>query len=309
MWSPGAATATYGCCVLPGHRDPSGSVPATASTPAQDAGSPGPANWLALPELATRTTSWPSAYATAACRTGSQAAADVRPIPKGRLMIRAPCETAYRIPAAAVRTDAGPEPPTITGRILALGAMPTVPVPVPCPAITTAMAVPWPSSPTWISVSPLPPDPVRLAPGRTTPRRSGMLAWTPLSTSATVMPAPSVSGHTFRCTCQRAIHHSAGPGVGRFRPAWARPPGSARAAPADKGSPHAASRPADTATDSSRRRAASRLPTPPTSPAPYPALDAGDHGRGRRAGPYTLDTERDTVQLTLPGAGKGPVIT
>src|SRR5216117_3543961 len=142
MWSPGAATATYGCCVLPGHRDPSGSVPATASTPAQDAGSLGPANWLALPELATRTTSWPSAYATAACRTGSQAAAEVLPIPKGRLMTCAPCETAYRIPAAAVRTDAGPEPPTITGRILALGAMPTVPVPVPWPAITTAVAVP-----------------------------------------------------------------------------------------------------------------------------------------------------------------------
>src|SRR6185437_10862015 len=69
------------------------------------------------PELATRTTSWPSAYATAACRTGSQEAGEVPPIPKGRLMTCAPCEAAYRIPAAAVRTDAGPEPPTITGRI------------------------------------------------------------------------------------------------------------------------------------------------------------------------------------------------
>ena len=91
-------------------------------------------------------------------------------------MTCAPCETAYRIPAAATCTDAGPEPPMITGRILALGAMPTVPVPAPCPAITTAMAVPCPSSPTWMSVSPLPPAPVRLAPGRTTPRRSATVA-------------------------------------------------------------------------------------------------------------------------------------
>ena len=79
-------------------------------------------------------------------------------------------------PGRRRRTDAGPEPPTITGRILARGAMPTVPVPAPCPAITTAMAVPCPSSPTWMSVSPLPPVPVRLAPGSTTPRRSGTLA-------------------------------------------------------------------------------------------------------------------------------------
>ena len=203
------------------------------------------------------------------------------------MIICAPCETAYRIPAAAVRTDAGPEPPTITGRILALGAMPTVPVPVPCPAITTAMAVPWPSSPTWISVSPLPPDPVRLALGSTTPRRSGMEAWTPLSTSATVMPAPSVSGHTFRCTCHPASHHSAGPGVSST---WAGPPGAALAGPADRTSPHVASRPAVVVTDSSSRRVVIGSPDSVCT------------------GPYNLDTERDPVRLTVPGAGKGQVI-
>src|SRR5689334_410223 len=287
MWSPGAATATYGSRVLPGHRDPSGSVPLTASTPAQDAGSPGPANWPAFPALATTTTSWPSAYATAACRTGSQEAGEVLPIPKGRLMTCAPCETAYRIPAAAVRTDAGPEPPTITGRILDLGAMPTVPVPVPCPAITTAMAVPCPSSPTWMSVSPLPPVPVRLAPGRTAPRRSGTVAWTPLSTSPTVTPAPSVSGHTVLWTCQAASHHSAGPGVSSN---GARARGPARAGPADRGSPHVVSRPATTAADSSLRHAVTGTPTPPTSPAVcvYQAVHPGHgarhglaHGSGR----------------------------
>jgi hypothetical protein len=113
-------------------------------------------------------------------------------------MTRAPRVTAYRIPAAAVATDRGPEPPTVTGRILARGAMPTVPVPVPWPAIITAIAVPWPSSPTWMSVSPSRAVPVRSIPGSTTPRRSGRLAWTPLSTSATVTPAPWDSGHTFR---------------------------------------------------------------------------------------------------------------
>jgi hypothetical protein len=61
MWSPGAATATYGSLVLSGHKVPSGSVPPTASTPAQEAGSSGPAKRLALPELATRTMSCPSA--------------------------------------------------------------------------------------------------------------------------------------------------------------------------------------------------------------------------------------------------------
>src|SRR5438552_1924545 len=230
-------------------------------------------------------------------------------------MTCAPCETAYRIPAAAVGTDAGPEPPTITGRILAFGAMPTVPVLVPCPAITTAMAVPCPSSPTWMSVSPLPPVPVRLAPGRTTPRRSGRLAWTPLSTSATVTPAPSVSGHTFRCTCQRAIHHSAGPGVGRFSPAWARPPGPARAGPADMGSPHVTNRPATAATDSTRRRAAVTAATPagrhrglpvrppPSSLLPSPAGAVSQPASTWRpcTGPYTFDTERDTVRLTILG--------
>jgi hypothetical protein len=186
-------------------------------------------------------------------------------MPKGMSMTRAPCVTAYRIPAAAVATDRGPEPPTVTGRILARGAMPTVPVPVPAsipwPAIITAIAVPWPSSPTWMSVSPLRAVPVRsalvrLMPGRTTPRRSGRLAWTPLSTSATVTPAPWDSGHTFRCTCQAASHHSPGPGASRVPvpPARAVPDRAvpARDRPAVSGRAHSASRP--TARTDSRLR-------------------------------------------------------
>lgn len=180
-------------------------------------------------------------------------------MPKGMSMTRAPCVTAYRIPAAAVATDRGPEPPTVTGRILARGAMPTVPVPVPAPipwpAIITAIAVPWPSSPTWMSVSPLRAAPVRTAlvrlmPGSTIPRRSGRLAWTPLSTSATVTPAPWDSGHTFRGTCQAASHHSPGPGASRDPVAPARA-GPAREGPAVSGRAHSASRP--TARTDSRR--------------------------------------------------------
>ncbi|HEU5387477.1 MAG TPA: hypothetical protein VFV73_16390 [Streptosporangiaceae bacterium] len=172
-------------------------------------------------------------------------------MPKGMSMTRAPCVTAYRIPAAAVATDRGPEPPTVTGRILARGAMPTVPGPgpasIPWPAIITAIAVPWPSSPTWMSVSPLRGVPVRpalvrLMPGRTTPRRSGRLAWTPLSTSATVIPAPWDSGHTFRCTCQAASHHSPGPGASRALVPAGRVP-LASEGPAVSGRAHSASRP------------------------------------------------------------------
>ena len=288
MRSPGAASTTYGSLVLPGHRLPPGSVPPTASTPAQEAGSSGPAKRLALPALATRTTSCPSAYATAACSAGSQRAGEAWPMPKGMSMTRAPCVTEYLIPAAAVATDRGPEPPTMTGRILARGAMPTVPVPVPWPAIITAIAVPCPSSPAWMSVSPLRAVPVRSAPGSTTPRRSGRLAWTPLSTSATVTPAPWASGHTVRWTCQAASHHSPGPGASRARvPAGARCPAAkgpagrvpagrvpagrvpagrgpagrvplARAAPAARGRAQAASRPTARA-DNGRHTSVERM--------------------------------------------------
>jgi hypothetical protein len=213
-------------------------------------------------------------------------------MPKGRSMTRAPCVTAYRIPAAAVATERGPEPPTVTGKILARGAMPTVPVPapvpIPWPAIITAIAVPWPSSPTWMSVSPLRAVPVRSAPGSTTPRRSGTLAWTPLSTSATVTPAPWDSGHTFRCTCQAANHHSPGPGASRAG-VPAAPAGPASAAPAwagaaHRGSAHSASRPA--------AGADSRRHTP---------LDADS----RRHTP--LDTDGLMAPAHRPRAGKEPV--
>ncbi len=137
-------------------------------------------------------------------------------MPNGMSMTRAPCVTAYRIPAAAVATDRRPEPPAMTGRIAARGAMPTGPAPVPRPAIIAAR-----------------------------PRRSGRLAWAPLSTSATVTPAPWDSGHTFRCTRQAASHHSPGPGASRARDPLAREDAAA------SGSAHSTSRP--TARADSRR--------------------------------------------------------
>lgn len=46
------------------------------------------------------------------------------------------------------------------------------------------------------------------------PRKSGTLACTPLSSTPTVTPVPSVSGHTFCWTAQFANHHSSARGCG-----------------------------------------------------------------------------------------------
>ena len=59
--------------------------------------------------------------------------------------------------------------------------------------------------------------------------------------TATVTPAPAVSGHTFCCTCQLASHHSFALGV-----YWAICPVIARAAAAGSPSPAAAASPAAT---------------------------------------------------------------
>jgi hypothetical protein len=62
------------------------------------------------------------------------------------------------IPAAIVLgSEVTSEAPalTTTGRIFAFGATPTIPVPKPCPAMSTDIMVPWPSPSVLKSFSPL----------------------------------------------------------------------------------------------------------------------------------------------------------
>src|SRR5690606_6692491 len=88
--------------------------------------------------------------------------------------------------------------------MVAPGATPTTPVPVPRLAISDAMPVPWPLS--LVSTRPSVPLPLRSSPGTTAPARSGTEASTPLSTTATVTPDPSVICHTCDI-CHAVCHH------------------------------------------------------------------------------------------------------
>jgi len=123
---------------------------------------------------------------------------------------------------AAVAAGSAPEAVALasvtTGRIFAFGAMPAMPVPNPCPAMSTDIMVPWPSFAVSKSVLPLLWRPVTSPPGRTAPRRSGTLACTPLSSTATVTPAPWVSGHTLGRIFHVVNHHSPARGLRPARP-------------------------------------------------------------------------------------------
>ena len=131
-------------------------------------------------------------------------------------MIRAPWLAAKMMAAAiALGSEVTSEGPalTATGRILASGATPTIPVPYPCPAISAAIMVPWPAPSVLKSCPPLVWWPVKSPPGRTAPRRSGTLACTPVSITATVTPAPWVTGHESVGIFQVVIHHSSERGI------------------------------------------------------------------------------------------------
>ena len=78
--------------------------------------------------------------------------------------------------------------------------------PLPVPAIRLAMAVPWPSLST--SVVAPPGRPEKFCPGRTCPTRSGWLASTPLSMTATVIPLPVDILQMVSGACIASIHHS-----------------------------------------------------------------------------------------------------
>src|SRR5690606_42093602 len=96
--------------------------------------------------------------------------------------------------------------------MVAPGATPTTPVPVPRLAISDGMPVPWPL--TLASTRPSVPLPLRSSPGTTPPARSGTEASTPLYTTATVTPDPSVIRHTCDI-CHALCHHRPPPAPAR----------------------------------------------------------------------------------------------
>ncbi len=301
MRVPGAVTVTYGPWLLPGHRVRSGFTAPTASTPAQTAGSTGglpEAPWL--PELATTTTLCSRAYPMADCRTGSQAVTEATLLDSDMLMTLAPRATANLIPAArlaGVPPSCTPcRPPTRTGMTFAAGAMPTTPAaPRPWPAISAAIAVPWPSSLKLSSVSPWVPAPVVSPPATTAPRRSGTRACTPLSSSATVTPRPRVTGQTRVWMSQDENHHSPRSGcraAGRADAVSRAPPAGPAGRAAPGGWPASAGRPA-------AGRASKPGSSPPSS-SPVRTVPV-------TTDPVTTDPERLRPGRRRPGLSLRPV--
>ena len=119
--------------------------------------------------------------------------------PRERLMTSAPLSAAHRIPSAMSCDEPVPASRTLTGRTLAPGATPAMPMPLPAAAATMpATCVPC-SSPSFLPSgplkSPLPhgrtsAQPAKVAPGRSWPTRSGWSKSTPVSTTATTAPLP-----------------------------------------------------------------------------------------------------------------------
>jgi hypothetical protein len=110
----------------------------------------------------------------------------------------APWSTAQSRAAARSSTRTGPEPDTRTGRIRTSGATPDTPTPSPAPAPTSPAA--WVPRP-FVSVAPavhasaLPRVARHVAPSSTRGARSALPASTPLSMTATVVPAPRPRRH------------------------------------------------------------------------------------------------------------------
>ena len=165
-------------------------------------------------------------------------------------MTCAPCFAAYMIAAAIAQGgEVTSEIPafTVTGRIFASGATPVIPVPQALPGDEHRHHGPVPVAvgiEVGLAAGTVPGG--ASPPGRTAPRRSGTLAWTPVSITATVTPAPRVSGHTRGRIFQLVNHHSPARGtslaslLGR---AWLVMPGT----PGDARAGEAAIPPATTA--------------------------------------------------------------
>ena len=109
---------------------------------------------------------------------------------KDRLITRAPCSEAQRIPRAIVSTSARPSAPnTFTGRMRHLPQMPAVPRPLSrTEPISAACSLPWPFS----SVVSAPPS-IALKPGSRFGVRSGSRPTPESTTAITTRGSPCVT--------------------------------------------------------------------------------------------------------------------
>ena len=102
------------------------------------------------------------------------------------------------------------------GRSLASGAIPVMFANPGSATMSEAIAVPWPNSSRSWSVRPSWVGSPKSRPGSTLPASSGMLAFTPLSISAIVMPWPRAPPAHTAGMSQSSNHHcgaSGGPGA------------------------------------------------------------------------------------------------
>ena len=128
-------------------------------------------------------------------------------------MMRAPWSAAQTMPAATSTSLPEPvESSTLTGRIDASGATPDSARPLPSTSATVpATCVPCPLSSTASSLRA-----ITFQPGSRRPARSGVAA-TPVSTTATTMPAPRVTAQAAATPMASRPHCCARPGSGVAR--------------------------------------------------------------------------------------------
>src|SRR6478672_770826 len=171
---------------------------------------------MSLPAAATTTTLWRSAYSTAFRRpwTSSGVASD-------RLMTSAPNCTASMTACGVTEVGKVSVPLIFTDRIRAAGATPVNETPgIGAAAMMLATAVPWPTQSAPGGMPRLVPA-TRSGPGITRSPNCGF-ASTPLSTIATVTPAPLVRSHTAENRSACCAHGSA---AGAATPGWDGQPG------------------------------------------------------------------------------------
>ena len=143
-----------------------------------------------LPAAATTTTLCFNAYSTACRRAGTSSG-----VASDRLMTSAPNCTASMIPCGVTEVGKVSVPLIFTDRIRAAGATPVNETPgTGAAAIMLATAVPWPTQSAPGGTPGLVPA-TRSGPGITRSPNCGF-ASTPLSTTATVTPAPLLRSHT-----------------------------------------------------------------------------------------------------------------
>ncbi len=212
---------------------------------------------MSLPAAATTTTLWCSAYSTAFRRpwTSSGVASD-------RLMTSAPNCTASMIPCGVAEVGKVSVPLIFTDRIRAAGATPVNETPgTGAAAMMLATAVPWPTQSAPGGMPGLVPA-TRSGPRMTRSPNCGF-ASTPLSTTATVTPAPLVRFQTEAKPSSCCAHGAA---AGATTPGCAGQPGRGPGRP----------------------------------PAPAPARTAAWAGTASTAGPVSRSAAAQTARVSPP---------